>query len=328
MYDLIAIGSVVKDITFVTDRGKIFKTPKDKLAPMWIGFELGEKIRIAESYQNIGGVASDISLGLKKVGCNALPFSTIGDDADGRWLIEELNNKKIETHCVFPDKRRQSPFSVILIDKKSGERVIFTQKSSGELNLALLFKLKAKYLYVSSLKGDMKKQTDIILKYLNKNKSQLIVSPSTSQIRDDFSDLKKLLKYSKALLLNRNEALEIASKINMRKTDIKSLFAMLHRLGPEIICVTDGANGAYSSDGGKILHCPIIKVKTIDMTGAGDAFASGFVGFYLSGKSIGDSLRAGIVNSASVVRFFGTTKGLLGKKYILNKIAKLRIKRI
>ena len=54
-------------------------------------------------------------------------------------------------------------------------------------------------------------------------------------------------------------------------------------------------------------------MKTVDATGAGDAFASGFLGLYLKGASIEKSLKMGIRNSANVVRFVGTTKGLLKK---------------
>lgn len=320
MYDLVSIGSVVKDIILVTDRGKIFKTPKDKLAPEWLGFELGEKIRTDEFYQNIGGVATDISLGLKKLGFNSLPFSTIGEDENAHWLIKGFKKERIKTDGINIDKKRPTPFSILLVDKKSGERIIFTQKSSGDLDLASLFEFKTKYLYVSSLKGKIKKQTVIILNYLRKNKSKLIVSPSTSQIRDGFNDLKKLLEVSRILILNRNEALEVASKAKVKTKNIQDLFRLLHKLGPEIICITDGTRGAWASDTKIILHCPIVKVKSVDVTGAGDAFASGFLGFYLCGKSVKESLRAGIINSASVVQHIGTTKGLLTRKDILSNV--------
>jgi len=321
MYDLISIGSVVKDIILVTDRGKIFKTPKDKLAPEWLGFELGEKIKVDEIFQSLGGVASDISIGLHRLGYKALPISTLGNDIYGDWLIQQLRKQKIKTEGISLMKNRISPFNILLVDKKSGERVIFSQKSSGDLNLDSLHKFKAKYLYVSSLKGKVRKQTGIILDYLKKYRSQLIVSPSTSQIRDDFPDLKKLLRVAKILILNRNEALEIASKAKFRTKDIKDLFRLLHELGPKVICITDGTKGAWVSDGKKMHYSPIKKVKAVDVTGAGDAFASGFLGFYLKGSPIEECLEAGIINSASVVQYIGTTKGLLDKKEVIAKKA-------
>lgn len=291
MYDLISIGSITRDIFVPTDRGKIFKTPKDQLAPEWLAFELGEKLCIDEVIETGGGVATNLSIGTKKLGLQSLPFG--------------------------PAKPATS---VIIIDQKTGERVIFYQKSSGTIDISKLEKLKTKWLSVSSLTGKWTKQADQILKYVAKNKTGLILLPSTSQIRNDFPDLKRLLKAAKILILNRNEALEVASKVKSKPTSIEDLFKLLHGVGPEIVCVTDGTKGAWASDGTNILHSPIQKVKAVDVTGAGDAFASGFLGFYLKGASIKESSRAGIVNSASVVRYVGTTKGLLSRKDILSKI--------
>ena len=290
MYDLLSIGSITRDIFVPTDRGKIFKMPNDTLAPVWLGFELGEKICVDEIFETAGGVATNLSIGTKKLGLKSAP----------------LGPAKPAT-------------SVILIDQKTGERVILYQKSSGTINIDKLSKIKTGWLSVSSLTGKWTKQAGQILNYAAKNKTGLILLPSTSQIRDDFPDLKKLLKTAKILILNKNEALEIASKTKIKANSIKDLFKLLHKLGPEVACITDGTKGAYCSDSKKIYHAPIKKVKTIDVTGAGDAFASGFLGLYLKGSDIKTSLRAGIVNSASVVQYIGTTKGLLTKKEIEKK---------
>lgn len=312
-YDLISIGSVVKDIILLTDRGKIFKTPKNKLAPEWLGFELGEKICVSEMEESLGGVAADVAIGTKKNGLNSSLISTLGSDYE--WLIKELKKNKINISFVTIDKKRQTN-SVILVDKNTGERVILYNKSSGGIIIDNIEKIRSKWFVVSSLTGKWKKQADKIISALKKQKAGLILLPSTSQIRDDFPDLKKLLRISKILILNRNEALEVVSKTKNSTESIKDLFKLLHKFGPEIVCITDGTKGAYCSDGKKTYYSPIKKVKTVDSTGAGDAFASGFLGFYLKGAPIEKSLKAGIINSANVVRHIGTTRGLLTKKEI------------
>jgi sugar/nucleoside kinase (ribokinase family) len=291
MYDLLSIGSITRDIFVPTDRGKIFKTPQDKLAPIWLGFELGEKLCVDEVIETTGGVATNLSIGTKKLGLQSTPFGPTSPAT-----------------------------SIILIDRKTGERVIFYQKSSGAINISKLGKMKTKWLSVSSLTGKWTKQAGQILKYITKNKSGLILLPSTSQIRDDFLDLKRLLKTANILMLNKNEAFEMISKSGKKSGNVNYTINYLHSLGPEIICVTDGTRGAWASDGKNILHSPIQKVKAVDVTGAGDAFSSGFLGFYLKGSDLKTSLRAGIINSASVVQYIGTTKGLLKRKDILAKI--------
>lgn len=315
MYDLISIGSVVKDIIVLTDRGKIFKTPKDKLAPEWIAFELGEKIRANNIQESLGGVATNLAIGTKKMGLNSAIISTIGTDHE--WLMRSLKNQKIETIYLSIDKNRETS-SVILVDKTSGERVVLYNSTSGTVDLNKLDKIKTRWLSVSSLTGKWTKQADQIVKYVKKNKTGLILLPSTSQIRDDFADFKRLLKMAKILILNRNEALELMTKSGKKAGNINYVINYLHELGPEIVCITDGTGGAWASDGKILLHEPIKKVKAVDCTGAGDAFAAGFLGFYLKGGDLKTSLRAGIINSASVVQSIGTTRGLLMKKDILS----------
>jgi sugar/nucleoside kinase (ribokinase family) len=168
--------------------------------------------------------------------------------------------------------------------------------------------------------GNCSKQIGIFLDYAKKYGVRLIASPSTSQIMDDWKNLKRLLTKSEIIFLNRNEAIEMAVREKEKGASIESLTKFLHKLGPKIVCITDGVKGANCSDGKKIYHAPIQKVKTVEMTGAGDAFAAGFLGFYLKGSDIKTSLNAGIINSASVVQYIGTTKGLLTKKGILSKM--------
>jgi sugar/nucleoside kinase (ribokinase family) len=293
MYDLISIGSITKDTFLLTDRGKIFKTPKDKLAPEWLGFELGEKICVREIVESAGGVATNISIGTKKLGLKSAP----------------LGPAKPAT-------------SVIIVDQKSGERVIFYEEASGRINLSPLKRMKTKWLSVSSLTGNWSRETNIILACLKKNRAKLILAPSTSMIREGYRNLRKLLKNTEIILLNKNEAIEIAANERIESVNVKVLIKLLHRLGPKIVCITGGRKGAWASlasesrrasDGKKIYYSPIKKVKTVDVTGAGDAFASGFLGLYIKGASIEKSLKMGIINSANVVRHIGTTKGLLSK---------------
>ena len=320
IYDLVSIGSITKDIFILSDRGKIFKTPKDKLATAWLAFELGEKICIDKIRKNLGGVATNLAVGTKKMGIKSVPMGTISNDAEGNWILNEFKKGNIDPNLTKVAPKGVSPVSILIVDKKTGERVIFYETSSGQVDLSALSKIKAQWLYVSSLTGNCRKQVSSMVAYGKKHGARLVTSPSTSQIRNDYENLKRLLAATEIVFLNRNEAIEIAFNEKEKDTSIKSLKKLLHKLGPKIVCITDGTKGASCSDGKKIYLSPIKKVKTVDVTGAGDAFAAGFLGFFLKGKSLKDSLKAGIINSASVVQYIGTTKGLLTKKQILSQL--------
>ena len=87
----------------------------------------------------------------------------------------------------------------------------------------------------------------------------------------------------------------------------------MRSLGPNIVLITDGPNGAYAFDGTNMLKVPMYpdpKPPT-NRTGAGDAMTSTFVVALGLGKSIQEALLWGPVNSMSVVQQVGAQKGLL-----------------
>ena len=65
----------------------------------------------------------------------------------------------------------------------------------------------------------------------------------------------------------------------------------------------------------KIYHQSIVKVKkVVDTTGAGDAFASSFLGEYLKKDSIEAGLKFGAENASSVIQKLGAQNGLMERK--------------
>jgi sugar/nucleoside kinase (ribokinase family) len=88
--------------------------------------------------------------------------------------------------------------------------------------------------------------------------------------------------------------------------------------GPNIVCITDGPNGAYTYDGDTIWFIPMYPdpQKPVDRTGAGDSFSSTFTASLALGHDIPTALSWGPINSMSVVQQVGAQAGLLP----LNKI--------
>src|SRR5690606_17746757 len=93
--------------------------------------------------------------------------------------------------------------------------------------------------------------------------------------------------------------------------ELARFFAVLRKLGPRHVLVTDGTGGAYLADYAGIHHCPILKVRVAGTAGGGDAFASTLAGMLAAGEPADLALRAATVNSASVVSFIDTQTGLL-----------------
>jgi sugar/nucleoside kinase (ribokinase family) len=79
-----------------------------------------------------------------------------------------------------------------------------------------------------------------------------------------------------------------------------------------VITNRDKEVSAY--DGEKFYSIIPHKLKVIERTGAGDAFASGFVAGQMIGKSIENSLKLGLEESESVIKHKGAKIGLIRRK--------------
>jgi sugar/nucleoside kinase (ribokinase family) len=64
------------------------------------------------------------------------------------------------------------------------------------------------------------------------------------------------------------------------------------------------------------------EAKRCDATGAGDAFASGFVAKYAAGESLKNAVHFASANSASVVQFIGSKPGILTGR---EKLAEMKL---
>jgi sugar/nucleoside kinase (ribokinase family) len=126
-----------------------------------------------------------------------------------------------------------------------------------------------------------------------------------------------LYKRTEIVICNKEESQRI---LEDKEEDIKKLLEGMAALGPKIVVITDGTNGAYAYDGKSSWFMPPYPDPRppIQRTGAGDAFASTFVVAISQGMRIEEALRWAPINSMSVVQHVGAQVGLL-TRYQLEK---------
>ena len=87
------------------------------------------------------------------------------------------------------------------------------------------------------------------------------------------------------------------------------------------------SKGITVSDGNHLYEAKSSLVKTVDKTGAGDAFASGFVSGFIKKGEIEYGIQLGMANSASCIQKWGAKNGLLkeGDEFEKVKVIKKRL---
>lgn len=331
---VICIGSSAKDIFFPTDGGIVFDTPEDVLAQRKIAFELGAKYQAENRYEALGGCAANVASGLAKLGLPAACYSKVGDDPLGDWIVKELRMRNVLIDCMQVEPGIASDLSAIIVDKKSGERVIFFNRDANEkLKVSPENLGEADWLFVSALNGNNEESWEdnldkIIL--LSEGKAKLAYNPGPENIKKNPQKIIEAVKKSEVLIVNKDEAMEIISsgKKNEIRENLVSeeyLIKELHGAGAKIVVLTDGKRGAWAFSGKELLRSPATGNDPVETTGAGDAFTSGFLAATVKGKSVEEALKWGIANSGNSVKFYGAIEGLLTEEQIFEKVKDINV---
>ncbi|MBU1164743.1 carbohydrate kinase family protein [Patescibacteria group bacterium] len=337
-FDVITIGGVVRDLSFWSKAGRFFNTPQDLTAQKYLAFEYGAKVGIDEAFITFGGGASNSATTFAKLGLKTAVLTRVGDDTDGESIIDNLSQNKVNTSLVQKDKQKPSGFSFILsTDKKERDHVVFAFRGASEnieIDHNTLKGISSQWFYITSLRGEgWKKLLTNAFSIAREKRIKIAWNPGSTQLQAGKKVLEKLIKQTEVLILNKDEAIELAlSGLSFgRKTPThlnKPLYLLniLKDWGPKIVVITDGKKGAYAYEGKKIIKVLPLNRKVVDTTGVGDAFGSGFITslIYKPGD-IKEALRWANLNSNTVVTQPGAQGGILTKNQMHTLLKKTKI---
>lgn len=310
MFDLLTIGDIKLDAFISLDRCK----NKCDLKKKKIEFAFGEKISVDLLDQQIGGSAPNVATALSKMGKRAAVISHMGDDQTYTLAMETLKKEKVETDFIKSYKKTASAYSAVL--SLQGEKTILASYLHKPLPLPKPVP-ETKWVYVCEMGNAYEQTYCTLLRTLKKDHVLLGFNPGNEQILDRKPILFEMIERAHVLFVNVEEGKTIVGNPRLK---IKHLSETLFRLGPDEIVITDGRNGSYGYNGTALFQCPIFPGERIESTGAGDSFASAYIGAKMNGESMQEALRWGSVNAASVVLKIGPTAGLLTQKQILSRL--------
>lgn len=296
-FDIVTFGSAVIDTFVSTDVGEKNNS---------FDYKFGSKYLVNDLKTDIGGGATNTAVAFSRFGFKTGCVCKIGKDNNGKDILKLLKKEKIK---FLGSKSSEKTGNSIILDSKEHNRTILTFKGPGnKIKISELPKFKTKWLYYSSVLGmSLKTQEQLARKLTNKG-TRLAFNPSEYLVKN--TNLTSLLKMTSVLILNKEEA-EILCKKHNKKGE---LLSCLRELGPKIVVVTNKNKLAYAYDGIKKYSIKPNKIKVVERTGAGDAFAAGFVAGVIANKSLQECLTLGLKEGESVIRYFGAKNKLLKLK--------------
>ncbi len=308
-YDVICIGSATLDVFIHTDK-KFVKKGK-------YNFPIGEKLLIKNLDMNTGGGGTNTAVCFSRLGLKTAFAGKVGCCDNSNFILRQLKSEKIDTSMTIISKKGKAGYSVIM-DAQKTDRTIFAYKGlNEEFKFSQLNKRKlkkTKWIYLTAFTKQSFKESEKVALFAKRNNIKLAFNPSSYLAKKGFKFLKKIIECTTCLVLNKEEASMIVKGKNC-----KELAKKLYEKGPELVVVTNAHKGAWVFDGENYYHSGQRKIKIIETTGAGDAFASTFVGALIKGKNPKEAVKIAQKNAESVITHMGAKNKLLSWKKLSRK---------
>jgi ribokinase len=302
MFDIITLGSATVDM-FVKSKNENIKHEKNGVEHRDIAYHLGEKMLVEDLEINTGGGGTNSAVAFSRLGLKTGFIGALGRDVNGEFVGAELKKEGVE--FLGHTEKGKTGLSVILPGK--GDRTILTYKGVNDsLSYNAEHLPQTNWLYVSTMIGKSFNSVEKIVAEAKRRNVKIAFNPSLYLAKQGFAKLKKILACVDIVILNKEEAYALTGKTHQKEM-LESI--AFHVNG--IIVITDGASKIYALSGKEFYSLMPHDVKVVDSTGAGDAFASGFVFGIMRGEGIQKALHFGLKESESVLGEIGAKNNLL-----------------
>ena len=304
---ILGIGNAIVDVICKVDDNFITQNGLTK-STMKLIFDENEfkkllsNLKIEKTVSG-GSVANSI-VGISQLGNKVGFIGKVSDDDLGSKYEEGL--KKENVKYFYSKKKEKLPTGTCLIlVTPDSERTMCTflgtagKINENDVNTDAIKKSEIIFLegYLWD-EGEPKKAFDKAISCANKVAMSLSDQFCVDRHKTHFLDLVK----NKLDITFANEQ-EIISLIDAKTFDEVINFSKKLK---KLLVITRGEKGAIAINGDEVVECGVKKnLKIVDLTGAGDLFAAGFLHGHVNNHSLNQSLEKGTEMSSRVIQQIG-----------------------
>ena len=280
-YDLVVAGDAVPDV-IVGD------------VPGAIAFGQAETL-VERGTLTIGGSAAIMACGAARLGLRVAFVGVVGDDAAGRYILEEIGRRGVDiSSCVVLPGRATGLTVHIVRPGADRDRAMLTSMGCvGELTadiLRVVLHMKVRHLHVGSFFLLPKLAADLATVFTEASGAGRTTSLDTQGDPRGLwqGGLRDALRATDLYLPNLDEARAVAESLSAdgrADDDLGRTLEALAALTPRAV-VKSGAEGAAALDGTAVLRAPALSIAPVDTIGAGDSFDAGYVYGFLHDWSV------------------------------------------
>jgi len=251
-----------------------------------------------------GGSVANSIVGLSQLGNQVGFIGKVSDDEFGRRYEEGLKKENVEYFYSKKNEELPTGTCLILVTPDSERTMCTFLGTAGKINkndISSDVIKKSEIIFLEGYlwdEGEPKKAFDKAINNANKVAMSLSDQFCVDRHKINFLELVK----NKLDITFANEQ-EIKSLIEAK--DFQEVIDFSKQL-KKLIVITRGEKGAIAIQGEEIIETGILhNLKILDLTGAGDLFAAGFLHGYVNQLSIKESLEKGTEMSSKIIQQIG-----------------------
>ncbi len=245
----------------------------------------GEKVRFLSYSHQGGGRTATAMVAVARLGWRPRYLGCVGDDADGRWIVDGLEAEGVDVAGVRTRSGGLTQRALILVDERTGERTIVWGRSDGMplepdeidgevdaiVTSARLFYTDAQDPRSAARAARIARRAGL---------------PVLADIEDIRPGLDQILPLVDFLIVSAS----FPEAATGSRDPSEAVRFLEERTGGALVVITRGARGCVARIDGALASLPAYAVEVRDTTGAGDVFHAAFAVACLRGLALRDAL--------------------------------------
>jgi len=295
--------------------------------------ESGKEVLISDFIKSLAGAAGYVSSGLAKLGATVHLLTQLGNDEDGKQLLQEIETIGVKSNGIRISNDKKSAFTLIFTDPSEKlPRQVATYQGALE-NLSIDYFKYEEFLNQSDIVyscnyfilSRLREEIPYLFRYAHKNNIFTAYDANAGHGWGEKSMLetleKRIYPHTDIIFLNESEAFHL--------NGIRDPLESIKIISPEsnTVIIKLGSKGVLVRHLNKIYSINAFPVNEMvkDTVGAGDSFQAAFLYFFLRKLPIEICMILAEANAASTVKHYGGTKGQLTFGGIKNFIMRYKI---
>lgn len=253
-----------------------------------------------------GGSAANVAVGLARLGCDVAFVGQVGDDDGGRFLLKAFEQDGVDARDVVTLAGRETASCVVVVEDGGDHMIIVLPRDADvhrlhDPNLSRVAEAEA--IHIGPTHTDAAREA---ARRAHENDALVFYAPGGLAQALGRDLLQPVLELTDGLFVSQNEAFALTD----HSTPEGAARALLDA-GPGVVVQTLGPNGVLLATTDRLRRSPAFPAPDArDTTGAGDAFAAGFIAARLRGFDWEAAAHIGSAAAALKVPHLGARTGL------------------